>query len=103
MASIKDDILNRGFEFGMSMFQKLMSTPAGPLVMRTISQALQLQQTLQTTRESILHSMKIASAQEQDELERKVQSLEKQIERLERRLKEMYKEAKAAKDAAADK
>jgi predicted phage-related endonuclease len=94
VASLKDTLLNQGLQFGMSAVQKLLNSPIGPAVMRSVSELLKLRQQIEEAKQSLLERMQIASASEQDELRRQVTTLEKKLERMERRLRELQKQTK---------
>ncbi|MCB9639503.1 MAG: hypothetical protein H6728_08490 [Myxococcales bacterium] len=94
MANLKDTLLNQGLQFGMSAMQKVLNSPLGPAVMRSLGEVLKLKQNLEESRERLLERLQIASYQEQSELRRTITTLEKKIERMERRMREMQKQAK---------
>lgn len=101
MAKWRDKLLNSSLEMGMSVVQKALGHPTvGPLLMRSISQGMQMKAQLEQSREQLLAKMQLASFQEQEELRTHVNTLEKKIERLERRLRDMHAQARAAKKEA---
>lgn len=101
MTNLKDSLLNRGLELGMSTLQKVIGHPTlGPFLMRTMSQILQLKQSLEDARSRLLERMQLASLQEQDQLRRQIATLEKKLERLERRMREMQQKARETAPSA---
>gem|GEM_PF-3923376 len=99
VANLKDTLINQGLQIGMSAVQKVLNSPIGPAMMRSIGEILKVKQNLDEARERLLERLQIASYQEQAELRRTITTLEKKLERMERRMREMQKQNKDHSDA----
>ncbi len=101
MSSFTQKLLNQGLQWGMMAAQGVLSHPtAGPLMMKTITQLLELRTKLMEARENLIKNLSLASYHDQKEMRRQLRSLEKKIERMERRLKDVQSRAKKATAAA---